>query len=189
MLDMVVALGIGMSLLAYLLNSDEELMYIKAAADGQSVNIHKLAAAYWNKYTATQVPNSQWIKMSTDDKAKVYEIREQLKAYFVEFYPYVQIKIQTVRPRDIGLPLSNRVREKLSNVITKEGESLGIILKIEEQYGFIRPVNSMTNYYFNVNDVFSSSINDLTVGDVVRFDFSISPKGLCAKSIKRYDLS
>lgn len=186
MLD-IFGLGLGLGLLAYLLSPDQELDCIKKAAKGEQVDIHELALAYWNKYSATHVPKSEWLTMNRPQKSQVLAKREEFERLFANFDPAVRVKVQSVRPRDVGAPQSNRIAETLSKITVSGNETVGTILNAGEQYGFIRPRGSVTSYFFHTSDVLGG-IKTLAAGDPVRFVLGENQKGLCGKSISKLSM-
>jgi hypothetical protein len=184
MLDALLGLGLGFSLLAYIFSPDEELDCIKKAAQGEQVDIHKLASAYWNKYSATHIPKSKWLKMYRHEKSEVLAKREEFERFYANFEPSVQNKVQSVRPRDFSAPRSSRIEEKFAQADVPLGETIGIVLSAEGPYGFVRPIRSMTSYFFHSSDVWGGC--NLVTGDIARFVLSENPKGLCAKSLRKH---
>ena len=84
-------------------NADsEEMMAIKAAAEGKVHDKQKVAEAYWSLYGATYRRRSEWIMLNREEKSAVYKAREDLRDLFNLFPKPTQKHVMSVRPKDLG---------------------------------------------------------------------------------------
>ncbi len=60
----------------------------------------------------------------------------------------------------------------------------GIIVKLKEGYGFIKPENADENLFFYYRDLIDCDFNDLSEGDIVSFCMGKNDQGACAKNVR-----
>lgn len=177
--------GAGIAFVAYLFADDEETQFINNAAAGQVVDAHKLAFAYWNKYSATRVPNSTWILMSREEKSQVFQKREELEQKFANFDFALQKKVLSVRPKDLALPQPTRSADEFLSRKLAWGNVAAWVLDIHGTSGYLRPANSMASYYFHGSCVAGDGIRTLTPGELVICQLGENHRGLCATSVRK----
>lgn len=81
----------------------EEMMAVKAAAEGKAHDKQKVATAYWKLYGATYRRKSEWIILNRAEKSAVYKAREDLRDLFNLFPKSTQKFVMSVRPKDFGV--------------------------------------------------------------------------------------
>lgn len=84
-------------------------------------------------------------------------------------------------PRKESRPAADEPTER---PVAADAQPVGEILNLKEGFGFIKSDAHPTNLFFFHSDVQNADFNDLTVGDLVRFEAGSNDKGPIAKKIE-----